>query len=427
MGSLQSIQEIEEILERHTDWRKGCLNMIASENLTSESLRRAYTCELSHRYPTYYDDPGVRNYTGTQYLAELEVKTLELAKEVFNAEYVDFRPLGGTMAALGVLNGLTTAGDVIYEVGDGYGGQKVADKFGRGNLVNDILVIKDLPYDQEEHNIDVERLKAMIREDRPGLVMFGASNCLFPEPIREFREVADEVGSYITYDASHLMGLIAGKAFPNPLDEGADVVHGSTHKTFGGPQGGIYFTRNEEIYKRVRRGLYPPFVTNHHAHRIPCYGVQLLEFKHFGEAYAGQIVKNSQALGKHLDESGMPVLGTHKNYSQTHLVRIDVAEFGGGKLNARKLEQANIVTGGSIIPRDIGTEGQSGMRLATLEITRIGMKEDDMATVADLINRVIVDDEDPEQVASDVRAFVSQFDEIQYTFDEGAFPYKAML
>ena len=427
VGSMQSLKDIEEILEKHTNWRGGCLNMIASENITSESLRRAYTCELSHRYPTYHDDPAERNYTGTRYLAELEIKTLALAKEVFNAEYVDFRPLGGTMAALGVLNGLTKAGEVIYEVGDGYGGQKVADKFGRGSLIKDILVIKDLPYDRDTHNIDVERLREMILEDRPRLIMFGGSNCLFPEPIREVREVADDVGSYITYDASHLLGLIAGKAFPNPLDEGADVVHGSTHKTFGGPQGGMYFTRDKAIYEKVRRGLYPPLVTNHHAHRIPCYAVQLLEFKQFGEAYAGQIVKNSQALGRALDDAGIPALCPERNYSRTHVVRIDVTAFGGGKRNEKKLEEANIVTGGTVLPKDIGTDKQSGMRLGTQEITRIGMKERDMASVAGLIKRVVADDEDPQRVAEDVREFVARFDEIQYTFDEGTPPYKAML
>ncbi len=225
------------------------------------------------------------------------------------------------------------------------------------------------------------------------------------------------------------MGLIAGKVFPNPLDQGADVVAGSTAKTLGAPQGGIVFTRNEEIYKKVRTGFYPSLITNHHINRIPGIAATLLEMLEFGEAYFGQVVRNSKALGEALYERAFDVLDRNRGFSQSHEVLVDVSKFGDGREIANRLELASIIIGGVTLPKDIQTGGKtaSGLRLGTQEVTRTGAVESDMESIAELMRRVVIDEEHPETVAEDVAVFVSRFREIKYTFDEGAAPYTPLF
>ena len=424
---LSSMNDIRDLLSRHDSYRRRCLNLIASENIPSTTVRRFLTCDLGGRYTTYFDDPAARNYKGTKFMAEIEIAAQELARKVYDAAFVDFRPLGGHMAGVGVICALTRPGDTVFETGD-MGGHKTASKLVSAGLLRGSLNVEYIPYDVEEHDIDMEALKRLVRDRKPKLIIFGRDQILFPENIEPIREVADEVGAYVAYDLSHVHGLIAGKAFPNPLDQGADVMLGSHHKTIPGPQGGLYITRNEEIFKEVRQGVYPPLVTNHHVERAPALAATYLEMLAFGEAYAQQIVRNSQALGQALHDRGIMALYPHKGFSQSHQVIVDVAEFGSGGEVADLLEQANIICGKTMVPSDLGHEGKtvSGLRLGTQELTRIGMLERDMAEVAEFFGRVIIEREAPDRVAGDVADFTNGFTEIKYCFDEGVDPFEAL-
>jgi glycine hydroxymethyltransferase len=423
--TVDSIAAIQRILDEHDRFRGSSLNMIASENIPSAAVRRFLTCDFGGRYPTFGDDPAVRNYLGNRYIAEMEIQAQDLAKRVFDATYVDFRPLGGQMAGLATISGLTDPGDLFFETGNCFGGHQVGSKLLQASALRDSLRVDYIPYDPHDHIIDVPKLQAMILEKRPRLIVFGRAHILFPDPIGQVRHVADQVGATIAYDASHVMGLLAGRRFPNPLDEGADVVYGSTHKSLPGPQGGMYFTRSEEIYKRVRRALYPPFVTNHHPERIPALAALWVEMLEFGPAYAGQVARNSAALGRALDERGIQVLCKHRGFSTTHQVLVDVSQHGDATDIALRLEKAHIISGAAAIPKDLPSDGKtkSGMRLGTQELTRIGLQEPDMERVADLIRRVVVNREEPARVADDVSAFVGRFTELKFVFESGTQPY----
>ncbi len=424
---LNTVEDVQEILSAHEMYRSRCLNLIASENLPSPTVKKFLTCDLGGRYPTYYDDPAKRNYMGTKYLAEMEIATQELAKRVYRSEFVDFRPLGGHLAGVGVICALTRPGDTVFETSD-FGGHMTATKLVSAGLLEGLLNVEYIPFDPDEHMVDMPVLKQLAREKKPKLIIFGRDQILFPEQIEPIRETADELGIYIAYDMSHVHGLIVGKAFPNPLDQGADVLLGSHHKTIPGPQGGLYTTRRQEMYTTIRRGIYPTFVTNHHVERIPALAVMYLEMIEFGEAYAAQIVKNSQALGKALFTRGISALYPHKGFSRSHQVLVDVSNLGSGGDVAAQLEQAGIICGKTLAPHDVksGRQTSSGLRVGTQEVTRQGMLEEDMSTIAGFFQRVLVEKEPGARVAADIADFVSQRRALKFCYDEGVDPFNEM-
>lgn len=428
--SLTKVEDIDQILNEHTRWRGHCLNMIASENIASPTVRRYLACDLGGRYPTYHDDPAERNYLGTRFMAEIEIRAQELAKTVFGATYVDFRPLGGEVAGVGVLLGLVNPGDTVMETGDGFGGQRVATKLLSARMLKDLIRVEYIPYDPETHDIDIPALVEKMRVVKPRLVILGRSHILFPERLESIRPIADEIGTILAYDFSHISGLIAGGTFPNPLDQGIDIVMGGHTKSLPGPQGGLYFTRREDIYSEVRRGLYPAVVCNHHLERAPALAATFLEMIAFGEAYAKQIALNSSALGNALYENGIKAQYEERGFSCSHQVLVDVSDHGDGKRISKLLESANIICGPGQIPRPYwSTEGRAaiGLRLGTQELTRIGMKEEHMIAVADFMHRLIVKGKDPFRLASDVADFVGQFRELRYCFESGAHPYEQVF
>lgn len=418
------IDELKELTQEHTEWRGRCLNMIASENLVSKTVRWYLTSDFGHRYNTFYDDPMQRNYKGNKYIALVETKAREAAQKLFGCKFAELRPLGGEMAVDAVIIALTKPGDVVFETGDGYGGQQVCTKLTSSGLLEESLKVEWVVYDPKTGDLDLEAMEKRIRETGPRLIIYGKAQPLFPESIEKLRAVADEVGAYVAYDASHVMGLVAGKAFFNPLDHGADVMVGSTHKTFPGPQGGIILSNNEEVFRKIRLGLYPPLVTNHHANRVAALAASVLEMIQFGEAYHSQIVENSRTLGRELYDLGFDVLYPEMNFSHSHQVLIDVARFGGGGKVASLLESANIMVSGTTIATDVvkRTKG-SGIRIGTQEVTRAGMKEKDMSKVATFFKRVIMNEEDPKEVSKAVATFTSQFNRLHYTWDEDTLAY----
>lgn len=436
---MASLERINKIVLDHHRYRENCLNLIASECVTSPTVRRFFMTDFGCRYGNYNDDPAIRGYRGNRYIVEMEAEAHRLARELFHAKYVDLRPLGGESADAAVIMALTRLGDTVIETGNGYGGQmactRIVAPMGHGipSLTKGILNVIYWPYDIKTHQINVSKAAEIIRERRPSLLIIGRAQILFsPEPVKEIKEVAKEVGACVGYDASHVFGIMAGKRFFNPLDNEADVMFGSHTKSFPGPQGGMALTNSEEMYTRLQGGKGGRFaaatICNHHMHRIASLTAALAEMKEFGEAYADQVVRNSAALGKAMYDIGLNVLYPEYGFSRTHMVSVDVTEFGGGSQNAKLLEKANILCGSQSIPTDVerGTSS-SGLRIGTQEISRTGMKEKDMTEVAQLIKRIVTDKEDPETVSRDVSKFVSNFNTLAFSFDEGVNPYKFPL
>jgi len=406
---------VKEKLNGHESWRMNCLNLIASENYSSNDVRQVQCSDLMHRYSYWLEnDPKTRYYQGNKYIQEIELKAIELAKELFNADFVEIRAISGMTANFGVLMGLTNPDDLVIECGRNIGGHRTASKLTTAKVVR--LRVMNYPVDPLRYNLDLEKAKQVIEEQRPKLLTLGASIFLFPHPVREIKAAAEDVGAYVSYDASHVLGLIAGKQFQQPLKEGADIMLGSTHKTFAGPQGGIILSRNPEAFKEVK--LCPSIIDSHHPQRIPGLLVALAEYKEFGESYATQIIKNAKALGAALYKAGFDVLFKDLDFTESHTILVDVSKFGTGRAVARKLEKAQIIVNAMQVPRDV-TEKRNeptGLRIGVQEMTRFGMKEDEMREIANFLQQALIEKKDLNKLAQEVMEFRKGFQELHYRF-----------
>jgi len=411
--------ELSEILEatrRHNRWRKWeTINLIASENVMSPLAEAAYLSDMLHRYAE--GKPFKRYYQGTRYVDIVEDKVSKLMGELLGDALVDVRPISGTIANATVFRVLGRCGDKAVIPPVQAGAHVSHTKFGTlGALCIEQI---EMPFDMESFNIDVDKAIKLIESVRPSFVVLGASLYLFPHPVREIAEAAHAVGAKLVYDAAHVLGLIVGKRWRNPLDHGADVLTASTHKTFPGPQGGIIATRDESLFKEIGRTVFPRFVSNHHLHRLPALAVTAVEMKYFGEAYADQVTRNAKALAEALASEGFKVLGEQLGYTKSHQVVIDVKELGGGDKAAKMLEEANIIVNKNLLPYDPpdAIKNPSGLRLGVQEMTRWGMKEDDMREIAKFFRQVLIERVDPVKVREKVVEFRRSFTKVHYTFD----------
>jgi glycine hydroxymethyltransferase len=283
------------------------------------------------------------------------------------------------------------------------------------------LKIVDIPFDPVELEVDLDAFARTARQVRPRLVVMGMSMTLFPLPVREMSRIAAGWGGKFIYDGAHQAGLIAGGQFQDPLNEGAAVLTGSAGKTFSGPQSGMILWNDPALTRPIADTIFPALAATHQVNRVAALAVSAAEMLEFGKVYMAQIVKNSQALARALDERGIPVLGASRGYTRTHQVIANVKQFGGGLEAAHRLAKANLITNKNLVPGDQPEDWDrpSGLRLGTIEVTRLGLREADMETIAGFIARVLVEQEPPEQVRKDVEDFRLPLQDFYYNFDHG--------
>ena len=406
---------IRELARKHNKFFEESIPLIASENIMSPMAMEMLLTDLGFRYAEGL--PHKRYYQGNQIVDIIEDKVTDLGRALFNAKYVDPRPLSGTNSNMAVLYAFTKPGETITTPALSGGGHISSAPFGAVGFRG--LKTRNYPFDVDEMNIDVDGTIKLLKEVKPKLAWFGQSVFLFPTPLKELRETLDEIGATVVYDAAHVLGLIAGRQFQDPLREGAQIITGSTHKTLPGPQHGIIVGEtDEEKWKKVQRGVFPGTLSNHHLNAMAALGVTLAEHLEFGESYAKQIIKNAQILGSELSSYGFKVLGEKNGYTKSHTLAIDVSNNGGGKEVAEKLESCNIILNKNLLPLDDNKKSMnpSGIRIGTQEVTRIGFKESDIKYVAELISDIIIKKKDPEKMREKVMDFKSQFDEVKYCF-----------
>ena len=408
------------LLQNHHQWFKTVLPLIASENVQSPAVREALTTDFGSRYAEGM--PGERVYAGCIYIDQVELLAMELARELFKAEHANVQPVSGAVANLAMYTALTDPGDTMMCLSIAAGGHITMGKKKFGGAAGAVhgLEIEYFPFDEKRMNIDVEATAKKIEEVKPKLVMFGGSLFLFPHPVKELSEVAKEHGAHVAYDAAHVIGLIGGGQFQDPLREGAEVITCSTHKTLPGPQHGMILCK-KELADPINRGVFPGMVSNHHLHAVAGLAVALAEMLEFGKEYTAQIVKNAKALGKALYDRGLAVLCPDQGFTASHTLAIDVTKYGDGGVIERKLEQANVILNRELLPWD-PREGRhfrnpGGLRLGTSEVTRLGMKESEMEEIAEFIKRVIVDGEELKRVAADVAEFRRDYQRVHYCFE----------
>jgi glycine hydroxymethyltransferase len=423
--SMNILNNIRDCTENQNNWRgHQTLNLIASENIMSQTARSQINSDFHHRYAEGL--VGERAYQGQKYQDQIEQIAIDQARILFEADFADVRAPTATIANLAVFYAFCKPGDPYFATTVPDGAHISYRKFGGAGCRK--LNIHDIPYLPEQFNIDIDQFEHQILEHKPKLITLGGSVYLFPHPVHEISKICEDTNTIIHYDGSHVLGLIAGKHFQDPLQEGADLLLGSTHKTFPGPQGALIMgnsslqRKNPKAKSKLERKIFPGLVSNHHLWRLPPLAVTLLEMQQFGQEYASQTIHNAQALGHYLDKEGISVIAKKFGYTKSHQLILDLSDFRGGGFAAKRLEDANIICNKNLLYKDdvsSALDNPSGIRIGTQEITRLGMKESDMQQIAHFIARLVITDEDSEKIKKEIVDFrqLPEFQRIMYSFD----------
>ncbi|MGB0652735.1 MAG: serine hydroxymethyltransferase [Thermoplasmatota archaeon] len=420
MDPRAAVDAVREAARRSTRHFGTGLPMIASENIVSPRVAEMLVTDFHGRYAEGL--PGKRYYQGCEAFDDIEAMGIEMAKSVFGATFANIQSTSGTNSNLAALKALTKPGDRITAVSTADGGHISHAPMGAVGMRG--LDLHTYPWDEEQMTLDVDAAVAMIHDVKPKLALFGQSMILFPTPMDEVAAAAKEEGATVMYDGAHVLGLIAGGEFQDPLREGADVMTGSSHKTFPGPQGGFVLSSSEDakFQRRLNSGVFPGVCSSYHLHHVAGKVVALAEFQAFGASYARDTVANARALAAALAERGFDVLGEARGYTASHQVvtRHGEPDDSSGAKAAALLEEAGIITNMNMLPGDTKPLHPSGLRLGVQELTRVGMGKDEMDQVAGFYERVLAKGEAPAAVKADVAALRADHQRVHYCFnDEG--------
>lgn len=434
-----------EKIEKNNIWRqKECFNLIPSENTPSLLVKLAEISDPSGRYAEHRTMKGqeIYFYQGTDFIRQVELEAKKQLCQYFGCTDVELRPISGQMANEVVFKGLVKfvnrnrpAGQPFRRLrlvmnndlnkGGHLSSQPMGALFnlveedpatGKEKVVN-IPVRQDNPY-----KADLDRLASMLKEYRPELVIFGKSMFIYPEPVKFVYDLVKDWPDrpVLMYDMAHVLGLYG--AFQSPFEEGADLVTGSTHKTFFGTQRGVIagnFPENspfKQLWTDIQGRAFPGSTSNHHLGTLLGLLLSAYEMNEFKEAYQTQVKKNAKAFARYLKEAGIPVEGEEADgFTETHQVLIRVKKFGVGQEIARRLEDNNILTNYQALPDDTTFLESSGIRMGVQEMTRFGMKEKDFEILAGLIADVVIRNK---KVKEEVRRYRQNFLEMQYCLPE---------
>ena len=400
--------EIFDLIEREKERLNTGLQLIASENFTSPAVMEATGSVLTNKYSEGY--PGKRYYGGNAVVDDVEQIAIDRIKQVFGADHANVQPHAGANANMAVFLTMLNPGDTVMGMSLDHGGHLThgSPVNASGKLYNFV----SYEVTASDERIDMDQLRERALEHKPKMIIAGATaypRIIEPAP---FREIADEVGALLMFDAAHIAGLIAGGVHPNPMSY-VDVMTFTTHKTLRGPRGGCILTTAEHaaaIDKSIFPGLQGGPLENHIGAKAVAFREALMpEFKE----YAAQIVKNAAALAEALANRGFRLVS---GGTDNHLLLLDLRPFDEdltGKEAQNVLDEAGITLNKNTIPDDPRSPFvTSGVRIGTPAVTTQGMKEAEMETIADLITRTLQNRNDASAVAGireEVAALCGQF------------------
>jgi len=430
----------------NTSWRKyDCINLIPSEQTPSAFSKMLSIMDPSGRYAEHkkikaFCDHDVFYYQGTEFISEVESLLEKEIQKYLGCSAVETRVISGQMANTAVFSALVdymnradrkSEQQRIQKIMNNHilnGGHLSAQPMGalrdfiardkateRPAVVN-FPVCKDNPY-----KIDVPACEPLLEIHRPELIIFGKSMTIYPEPIAQIKQMVDAAGfkTLLMYDMAHVLGL-AGPYFQEPFKEGADIVTGSTHKTFFGTQRGIVagnYDENHEKYpfwEAIQRRTFPGSVSNHHLGTLLGLLASAYEMNHFKDEYQQQVINNARSFATALSELGLNVAGEKGDgFTHTHQVIVDVGYANGPKI-ATRLEENNIIVNYQAAPEEEGFTASGSLRMGVAEMTRYGMKEADFQTLAQMIQDVI---NGSQTVKNQMVEFRKPFTQLQYCFD----------
>lgn len=410
-----SSDELEQHIYKLADKNKKiheqlCINLNPATNVMNPKAEALLASGLGSRPSLGY--PGDKYEMGLEAIEKIEVLTTNLVCEVFNARYAEIRLGSGALANLYAFMATTKPGDSIIVPPPEIGGHVTHHTDGAAGLYG--LDIHYAPVDAENYTVDISALREQVKQVRPKLITIGGSLNLFPHPVSEIREIADEYEAYVHFDAAHLCGIIAGKAWPQPLEQGAHLMSFSTYKSLGGPPSGLILTNDPDLAARIDQIAYPGLTANFDAAKSAALAMTLLDWKEFGTDYAKTMISTARALAMALMDKNIPVFAADRNVTTSHQFAIKAKQYGGGQTMAKLLRQANLLSCGIGLPIDPVSNDLNGLRLGTPEMVRWGMKPDDMPEIASFFSRVFVEGEVPEKVAKDVSDFRQRFNRLHF-------------
>ncbi len=412
---LDVVRHVERLVRDQDAWRVGaCLNLNPAESGMSRRARALLDSDLATRVGE--GPPGARLYPrGLQNAAidEIEATAIALARRLFGAAHVEWRPASTSMANAAVFLALLKPGDVVIAQSEDGGGNYSYQPAGPLGLCGARIV--PAPWRGDAFEVDLDAVERLAREVRPRMIVVGGSNVLFPYPVAELRRIADAHGALLLYDAAHLGLFLTEGAFQQPLAEGAHVVTLSTHKVMGGPVGGMVLTDDTEIARRLSQVVFPGLLQTRDQNKYAALAVSLAECAAFGEALARRMVDNARALASAFAAEGFAPIGAERGCSDCHQLFLRLGE-GADAFEAR-CQGAGMLLASAQLVGDPSRGRRTGARLATHEVTRQGMGEAEMAEIAAFARRAGLDGEDPALVAGDVRALVERFPGQPFSFD----------
>jgi glycine hydroxymethyltransferase len=411
----RSADEIERDLMAHVAENRAiherdCVNLNPATNVMNPKAEALLAAGIGSRPSLGY--PGDKYEMGLEGIEKIEVLAAELAAEVFGARYAEIRVGSGALANLYVFMMAAKPGDVIIAPPPSIGGHVTHHGAGAAGFYG--VTTHPAPVDPVHYTVDVDVLRADARRLRPKLITIGGSLNLFPHPIAEIRAIADEVGALVLFDAAHMSGMIAGRAWQQPLEEGAHVMTMSTYKSLGGPPSGLILTNDAQVAERLDAIAYPGLTANFDAAKSAALAMTLLDWKAHGRAYAAAMGATAKALAEALVDRGVPVFARDRGITRSHQFAVEAAGYGGGQAAAKRLRQANILTCGIGLPIAAADGDVNGLRLGTPEIVRWGMSAQHMTELAALIARALEDDGAARSLADTVTAFRRRFSSLHY-------------
>ena len=387
------VEVYNAILEEEKRQEEG-IELIASENFVSKAVMEAAGSVFTNKYAEGY--PERRYYGGCVNADTVEQLAIDRLKKIFGAKFANVQPHSGSQANMGVYVSLLEAGDKILGMGLSSGGHLTHGY--KVNFSGKNYIGIEYGLNPETELLDYDEVRRLAVQEKPKIIVAGASAYSRVIDFKKFREIADEVGAYLMVDMAHIAGLVAAGEHPNPM-EYADIVTSTTHKTMRGPRGGIILTNNEEIAKKIDKAIFPGIQGGPLMHIIAAKAVAFKEAlsPEFKE-YQKQVVKNAKAMADALVKGGLRIVS---GGTDNHLMLVDLRPKGvTGKQAEESLEKAGITCNKNAIPNDPEKPFiTSGVRLGTPAITARGMKEDEAVKVAEMIIKVLENVNDDEKIA----------------------------
>lgn len=394
---------------------RECFNLNPATNVMNPRAEALLSCGIGTRPSLGY--PGDKYEMGLEAIEEIEVIAAALACEVFDATHAEIRVPSGAMANLYGFMALCSPGDAVIVPPAEIGGHVTHHDAGAAGLFG--LQIYEAPVDADRYTVDLAGLADMAEAVEARLITIGGSLNLLPHPVKEIRAIADDVGAKVLFDAAHQCGIIAGGAWPNPLDHGAHLMTMSTYKSLGGPPGGLIVTREAEIAERLEQIAYPGLTANFDAAKSAALAVSLLDWRDHGEAYASQMITLARALARAIAAEDLPVFRTADGSTKSHQFALRAEAFGGGQAASKTLRKAGFLACGIGLPGDEVEGDMNGLRIGTPELVRWGMTEEHAPELARLVAKALRSDA-PETMAADVAEWRASFDTLHFVNQRAA-------